>query len=204
MLKINTNIQGLDKLNKQIERLDKLIELQKNQSMLNIKLAQKMLDIVNNVARQRINLVPTSNDELKDEYLNNNKFRIEGDTIIIYNDLCIISPQSKVSDEYTFCVALAFEYGTGVIGKENPKVGAWNYDVNSENNRAFIDGEKLDGWWIPKSKAGGVNTLAESRSGNAVVVQGYEGMEIYRFAREEIIKQLPKLINDLLNETEVK
>lgn len=203
MLKINSSVQNLDKLEQQIKRVDKLLELQKDQSLLCEKLATQMLKILNQVAKQRINLIPTSNDDLKGSYLNNNKYRIEGNTIILYNDLCVVSPASKISDEYTFCVALAFEYGTGVIGKENPKIGAWSYDVNSGRNRAFINGEQLDGWWLPKEKAGGVKILAESKNGNAVVVQGYEGMEIYRFAREEIVKQLPKIINDLLNEKEV-
>lgn len=203
MLKISSSVQNLDKLEQQIKRVDKLLELQKDQSLLCEKLATQMLKILNQVAKQRINLIPTSNDDLKGSYLNNNKYRIEGNTIILYNDLCVVSPASKISDEYTFCVALAFEYGTGVIGKENPKIGAWNYDVNSGRNRAFINGEQLDGWWLPKEKAGGVKILAESKNGNAVVVQGYEGMEIYRFAREEIVKQLPKIINDLLNEKEV-
>lgn len=203
MLKISSSVQNLDKLEQQIKRVDKLLELQKDQSLLCEKLATQMLKILNQVAKQRINLIPTSNDDLKGSYLNNNKYRIEGNTIILYNDLCVVSPASKISDEYTFCVALAFEYGTGVIGKENPKIGAWSYDVNSGRNRAFINGEQLDGWWLPKEKAGGVKILAESKNGNAVVVQGYEGMEIYRFAREEIVKQLPKIINDLLNEKEV-
>lgn len=203
MLKISSSVQNLDKLEQHIKRVDKLLELQKDQSLLCEKLATQMLKILNQVAKQRINLIPTSNDDLKGSYLNNNKYRIEGNTIILYNDLCVVSPASKISDEYTFCVALAFEYGTGVIGKENPKIGAWSYDVNSGRNRAFINGEQLDGWWLPKEKAGGVKILAESKNGNAVVVQGYEGMEIYRFAREEIVKQLPKIINDLLNEKEV-
>lgn len=203
MFKINTTIQGLDKLQKEIDRVDKLLQLQTNIQLFNTKLAERMLKIVNEVANNRISMFPTTNEEHKSEYLRNNKYQIEGNTIIIYNDTKITSPKSRVSDAYEFSIAMAFEYGTGIIGEQNPKIGAWKYDVNKENNRAFVDGEKIDGWWIPKSKAGGVNTLAESRSGNAVVVQGYEGMEIYRFAREEIIKQLPKLINDLLNETEV-
>ena len=200
MLSISTNVQGLDKLQKEITRLEKIVKLQKDKTMLNERLAQEMVKIVRNVATQRLSLVPTSNEEYKNMYLSNNKYRIEGDKIIIYNDLCIVSPKSKVSDEYMFCIALAFEYGTGVIGKENPKIGAWAYDVNKDKNRAFIDGKQLDGWWIPAEQAGSVPTLATSKSGKAVVVQGYEGMEIYRFAQEEIIKQLPMIIKKLINE----
>ena len=200
MLSISTNIQGLDKLQKEITRLEKIVKLQKEKTMLNERLAQEMVKIVRNVAIQRLSLVPTSNEEYKNMYFSNNKYRIKGNKIIIYNDLCFVSPKSKVSDEFMFCIALAFEYGTGVIGKENPKIGAWAYDVNKDKNRAFIDGKQLDGWWIPAEQAGSVPTLATSKSGKAVVVQGYEGMEIYRFAQEEIIKQLPMIIKKLINE----
>ena len=201
MLKrIDIDIQGLDKLQQEINRLEKLVKLQEN---ISIRLAEEMLKIVNKVARQRINLVNTSNDDLKSQYLANNKYMIDGKTITLYNDLTIDSPESKVSGAYRFCVALAFEYGTGIIGAENPKLGAWAYDINKENNRAIIDGKTLEGWWIPKSKAGNVNVIAESKSGKAVVVQGYEGMEIYRFAREEIINQLPKIIDKIMKEMEV-
>ena len=200
MLSISTNVQGLEKLQKELTRIEKIVKLQNDKAMLNERLAQEMVKIVRNVAIQRLSLVSTSNEEYKNMYLSNNKYRIDGNKIIIYNDLCIVSPKSKVSDEYIFCIALAFEYGTGVIGKENPKVGAWAYDVNKDKNRAFIDGKQLEGWWIPAEQAGGVPTLATSKSGKAVVVQGYEGMEIYRFAQEEIIKQLPTIIKGLINE----
>lgn len=200
MLSISTNVQGLEKLQNELARIEKIVKLQNDKAMLNERLAQEMVKIVRNVAIQRLSLVSTSNEEYKNMYLSNNKYRIDGNKIIIYNDLCIVSPKSKVSDEYIFCIALAFEYGTGVIGKENPKVGAWAYDVNKDKNRAFIDGKQLEGWWIPVEQAGGVPTLATSKSGKAVVVQGYEGMEIYRFAQEEIIKQLPTIIKGLINE----
>ena len=200
MLSISTEVQGLEQLQKELARIEKIVKLQNDKAMLNERLAQEMVKIVRNVAIQRLSLVSTSNEEYKNMYLNNNKYRIDGNKIIIYNDLCIVSPKSKVSDEYIFCIALAFEYGTGVIGEENPKVGAWAYDVNKDKNRAFIDGKQLEGWWIPAEQAGGVPTLATSKSGKAVVVQGYEGMEIYRFAQEEIIKQIPSIIKELINE----
>lgn len=203
MFKINTTIQGLDKLQKEINRLEKLIKTENNINLLNQKLAIKMLEIVNEVANNRIMLLSSTNEEEKSKYLNNNKYRIEGNTIVLYNDLCILSPKSKVSGSYLFCVALAFEYGTGVIGKQNPKLGAWQYDINSEKNRAIVDDEKLDGWWIPIEKVGKVEPLATSKSGKSVVVQGYEGVEIYRFAREEIIKRLPTIMNEILNGNEV-
>ena len=57
MLQISTNIQGLDKLQKEINRLEKLIKVENNINLLNQKLAIKMLEIVNEVANNRIMLL---------------------------------------------------------------------------------------------------------------------------------------------------
>ena len=188
-LKTNVNVKGLKELQEKINYIDKLIKMKSDTKFQNI-IKQKCLDTVIEIAIQNINLFPTSNEELKQAYISNNKIRpMENNNgFIIYNDLSV---QSK---NYKFCVALAFEYGTGLIGQEQNINGAWKYNVNQ--NTVFFDGNTIDGWWLAKSKAGSVESFGESQSGKAIITRGYQGMEIYRKSAEEIKKRLKKWVNE--------
>ena len=195
MLKVDVKVDSITKLEEHIKLVEKLLKLKTDKEFQHY-IQQKCLETVKKVATERLFSNPTSNDELKSDYIENNKIKDVTDKgFTIYNDLSI------VGTKYNFCVALAFEYGTGLIGEQQAINGAWAYNIN--NNTVIINGEEIDGWWLAKSKAGNIQTFGESKSGQAIVTRGYEGMEIYRFSAIEIKSMLPKWVNDYLRKVKV-
>jgi hypothetical protein len=100
-------------------------------------------------------------------YKNNHKIKETNDGFILYNDTVV----EVESEGYggTFPIALAFEYGTGIVGSKNPKMGAWAYNINNYKENV--------GWTYYKN-------------GEFKKTEGYEGMEIYRKTAIEIKKLL--------------
>ena len=193
MFKISTSVDSIEKLDKHINFVKSMMSM-KEDSAFQQYIQQKCLETVNKVSNERIYLHNTTNTEMRSEYLKNNKIREATDGFIIYNDTYVTTDNPSYEGG-KFSIALAFEYGVGIIGEENPVEGAWEYDVNG--NLVFDDnGEAIRGWWISKTKNGSNPYVKESKNGNAVVTQGYQGMEIYRFARIEIENQLSKWVND--------
>lgn len=190
-LNVKIDVDGLDKFKKYIEYIKKLSTMKTDKNFQDY-IQKKCLDTVNSVSRRLINSVPTSNDDLKSAYLQNNKIKDVSNTgFVIYNDL------SVSNKKYTFCVALAFEYGTGLIGQRSNISNAWEYNINQ--NTVIYDGVETDGWWISKDKAGGIETFGESKSGKAVITRGYNGMEIYRNSAEEIKRNMEKWVKEYPN-----
>ena len=189
-MNINVDITGIDKLEKHIKQVKQMLDMQKNIFKLK-EFHEYCINTIKEVAKEQFAITPTTNDDMKQQYLQNNAIRELEDGFEIYNDLTV---QSK---NYTFSIAMAFEYGVGIVGEQNPKTNHWSYDVNKKTV-TFNDGE-VRGWWLTKEKAGNVPTFGESRSGKAVIIQGYEGMEIYRKSRERIIANMEKWYSDYIN-----
>lgn len=197
MLKVTVNIDSVKKLEKHIELVKSLSDLKDNAVFQNY-IQEKCLETVNKVANQRIYMFNTTNTDMRQEYLRNNKIAKFEDGFIIYNDTSI-AVNNPSYENGRFSIALAFEYGVGIIGEANPVQGAWEYDVNG--NLVFDDeGNYIRGWWLSKTKNGSNPYVKESKNGKAVITQGYQGMEIYRFSTEEIKSQLPKWIKDYLKQ----
>lgn len=193
MLNISTNIQGLSKLQKQIDFVEKMLNMKTDTNFQKF-IQSKCLEAVNKISQERIYLHNTTNTEMRSEYLNNNKIRELKDGFIIYNDT-YVTVDNPSYEGGIFSIALAFEYGVGIIGEQNPVIGAWQYDVNG--NLVFDEnGDYIRGWWISKTKNGSNPYVKESKSGNAVVTQGYQGMEIYRYSAEYIKKNLQKWVEE--------
>ena len=193
MLNISTNIQGLSKLQKQIDFVEKMLNM-KTDSKFQKYIQSKCLEAVNKISQERIYLHNTTNTEMRSEYLKNNKIRELEDGFIIYNDT-YVTVDNPSYEGGIFSIALAFEYGVGIIGEQNPVIGAWQYDVNG--NLVFDEnGDYIRGWWISKTKNGSNPYVKESKNGNAVVTQGYQGMEIYRYSAEYIKKNLQKWVEE--------
>lgn len=193
MLNISTNIQGLSKLQKQIDFVEKMLNM-KTDSKFQKYMQSKCLEAVNKISQERIYLHNTTNTEMRSEYLKNNKIRELEDGFIIYNDT-YVTVDNPSYEGGIFSIALAFEYGVGIIGEQNPVIGAWQYDVNG--NLVFDEnGDYIRGWWISKTKNGSNPYVKESKNGNAVVTQGYQGMEIYRYSAEYIKKNLQKWVEE--------
>lgn len=184
MIKENTKIYNLSLLEEQI----KIINSVRQSSNLNEFLKKKFLETLNQVMDERLTEENT-NTAFVPVYRNNNHFEDTEDGFIMYNDTVLYG------EKYTFSIALAFEYGTGIIGQENPVVGHWQYNVNNKTVR-YNDDENYAGWWLSVDKAGKSQTFGESRSGKAIITRGYQGMEIYRFTAERIKENLSNWLKE--------
>jgi len=160
ILKINTKVNGLDKLQEYIDFVDKFanskfdVEFQK-------ELQDKCLEVIQRVTDA---LLPYTGDTVE-LYKSNNKIREFEEGFIIYNDTVVEATSDGYDGE--FSIALAFEYGTGIVGQESPKEGAWEYNVNQHDK----------GWIYFKNEA-------------FHFTRGLQGFEIYRESKRIIQESL--------------
>ena len=195
MLKVITEIDSFKKLDKHIDFVNKMLQMKTDKSFQEF-MQKKCLETIRKVAEQRFATHTTTNEDLKAEYLNNNKLKdITDDGFVIYNDLSVPKPDTKFSDGYTFSVALAFEYGTGFVGMGSVNAPA-SYQYNVNKNYVVKDDEVIYGWWLSILKNGNNPHFGANEKENAVITGGYEGMEIYRFSAIEIQKNLKKWVNE--------
>lgn len=164
-LNINANIDGLKEFEKYIEFVEKISFLQTDKKFQKY-IQDKFLETVNRISIERL---PEGN--LKQEYIQHNQIRETDSGFVLYNDTTVSTENENYDGE--FSIALAFEYGTGIVGQENPKLGAWDYNINNHEK----------GWIYFKD-------------GSFHFTRGMEGQEIYRYTLEEIKRELPNWIRD--------
>lgn len=145
-------------------------------------LVDKVLETIDQVVVERITAFRTDNDEYLGEYLRSNKYKMTTKGFIVYNDAKVDIPpeyskQSTIAKypDGKFNVAMAFEYGTGIVGLTNPVDGHWEYNVNDYN----------DGWKYKNST--GVHHTYGSR-----------GYEIYRFTAIKVNQNLRKWMTEYI------
>ena len=172
-LKITTSIVGLDLLQKRIQFVKSLIEIEKNLA-LQQWFQEKCLEEVDKTSKELLKGGTTNDEEIQD-YLKNNKLRIDKDKngFVIYNDTYILYDNPNYKGK--FSIALAFEYGTGIVGENAPKDNHWEYNVN-KHNWAWT-------YW---------------KNGKKYSTYGYEGFEIYRNARIRIENKMNDWVKDYL------
>lgn len=181
MLVVEIDEKELDKLQDYIEYVKKLNSMKFDKSF-QLFIQQKVLETVKNVARQRI--IGTTNQEYLEEYNLRHSIREEEglNGFILYNDFTIpailTTRNTRNQDRQTgmvrnydngFNLALAFEYGVGVVGQNNPINGAWEYNINNYDE---------NGWYY------------KTPSGESIRTTGYQGAEVYRFTAIEIQNNL--------------
>ena len=195
MLRIELEIDSLEKLEKHIAYVNKFVALGKTKDFQDF-IQKKCLETVKSYARKR--LMGTTNQEYYQEYIDTIFIRENDDPekgFEIVSNLVVEKPTTHHSKGYRFSISMAFEYGTGIIGIGSADAPS-NYRYNVNENYVNYNDEKVLGWWIPIEKSGDSVIYGTSRSGKAVITRGYEGMEIFRFASAEIMSQLPKWIKD--------
>lgn len=180
MLKIECNVENLDKLDKLIDYINKLIGMKKDTKFQEF-IQNKVLELAKKVSRERLG--GTTNDEYIEEYILRHQIRQETDGFVLYNNFtipAILSTKSNARSNYDtgFSIALAFEYGVGIVGEENPVQGAWAYNVN----------EYEKGWYY------------KTQSGEVLFTRGYKGMEIYRHIADECNKNIMDWVNEYYRE----
>lgn len=195
MINSNLNVSGLNKLREHINYVKKM-RLMLTSKRFQTYIQDRCLETIKLVAIRRFATSTNTNKELETTYNENHKIRdITDKGFVIYNDFAIEKPTTHHSEGYTFSIALAFEYGTGIIGLNSNNSPSW-YQYNVNDNHVTLDGEEIEGWWLDVNKNGNNPSFGESKSGKTVVTRGYEGMEIYRFSAIEIQKQLPQWVKE--------
>lgn len=172
MLKVTTNFTGLDKLNKHISFVEKLVKMKTDKDFQRF-IQNKCMKTLEQIMNERL-IGGTTNDEDISLYRESNHLVETSEGFIIYND-AKIPAQSKYVEEYPngqFSIALAFEYGVGIVGSNTGNPNAWQYNVHNYNF----------GWYPPNS--------AGQRT------SGYIGFEIYRYTADAINKNLKSWINE--------
>lgn len=168
MLKVSHNITGLINLQKEINRVNKILETQKD---INNFIKEKVKQTLNEVMSDELK-GGTTNDEAISLYISSNQIEDTSNGFILYNN-ATIDANTKEKSTYPngqFSIALAFEYGVGIIGQNTPDPynKAWDYNVNNYNF----------GWTFKNSK------------GEVVSTAGYMGFEIYRKVADKVNKNL--------------
>lgn len=171
-----SNLQGLSKIMNIVNKF--------SIKELNEYLAKKGYEALQKVSSERINLFDdtNTNQEAKESYLQHNKYMVNEDGFTLYNDMPKIAWRGINGNGYDFSVALAFEFGTGIVGQNSPAELAskfnYKYNVNKYNfgwNYIDLNGVKQHTY-------------------------GYPGMEIYRYTQIEIEKNIRQWIKDYMKE----
>lgn len=181
MFKVSTNIDSIEKLNKHIELVKKMSLLKEDKDFQKY-IQDKCMATLEQVMNSRIKEGYTTNDDSISLYKSSNHLIETNDGFIIYNDAKIPANVKGVQNNISnypsgeFSIALAFEYGVGIVGMNTINPNAWEYNVNNYNF----------GWVLPKDVFGE----------KGIKYMGYTGFEVYRFTAVEIQTQLPKWVND--------
>ena len=181
MLDIQIDIQGLSELQQHIDFVEKMLKMKTDTNFQKF-IQDKVLETVRRVTDERLTS-GTTNDDAISEYRENHKIREEQQGFILYNDTMIPAEVNGIQNNISnypdgmFCVALAFEYGVGILGENtSSNDNAWAYNLQGYNF----------GWYLPQSVTGesGVQTA------------GYMGFEIYRFTAEEVKQNLNSWVKE--------
>ena len=164
-LKYKLEVKSLKKLKNHIEYVKAYTILGTDKNFKKF-LQDKFIETVNLIASRDL---PAG--ELSQDYIKNNKIReIEGG-FELYNDTFVETESEGYGGK--FSIALSFEYGTGLVGLENPVEGAWEYNVK---HHEF-------GWTYFKD-------------GSFHFTRGFKGFEIYRLTKLEIENNLMKWVKE--------
>lgn len=177
MLKVSCEVKGLKGLENKIEYIKRLSQMKTDKSFQKF-IQDKVMQALNKVMEERLT-EDTTNNEYIEEYKLRNKIREESDGFVLYNDFkipAILSTKSNAIRDYSegFSIALAFEYGVGIVGQENPVEGAWEYNVNNYEK----------GWYY------------KTMSGEVLFTQGYKGMQIYHYTKIEVENNLSNWVKE--------
>lgn len=192
MLKTSINIDSLKKIDQYIERVNKMMEMQTDHEFQ--KYIQKKCFATLQTIMDRELTGGTSNDEEITLYKNSNHISEEKDGFIIYNDAKIPADKYNILPFDTsgypdgmFSIALAFEYGVGIVGMATNNNKSWDYNIWSESKSS--KGRKEAEWYLPKKVFGS----------SGVKYSGYVGFEIYRKTADEINRNINSWVKEFID-----
>lgn len=194
MLKIDMNVKGLDKLEKHIQYVQRMANMKTDKTFQSY-IKNKCMEALNQVMNERLT-GGTTNDDAISLYRSSNHIIDDLNGFIIYNDAKIPADMYNTLPFDTsgypngeFSIALAFEYGTGIVGSSSYG-SSKGYVYNDTNNSKSRSHRKLGNEWYLPAKVHGVSGIKTS---------GYMGFEIYRFTADKIQKNLPRWVNEYYN-----
>ena len=170
-----------------MKEFDKYISFVKKLSMMKIDkgfqdfIKNKVMETAYNVTDNRLDTNNTNNDAIQ-KYKDNHKIREFDSGFILYNDTkiqAIVKGVQNSIENYPngeFNIALAFEYGVGIIGSNSAIPKSWDYNIQ----------DYYFGWYLPQEVTG--------RSG--VQTGGYQGYEIYRYIAIEVQNNLKNWVEE--------
>ena len=172
------NMENKQQLDELVNYVNNLIKMQSDTDFQSF-IKNKCMEVLNQVIDSNL-LGGTTNDDAINTYIDSNHIEDVEDGFIIYNDAKI--PAKTVNPgaypEEQFSIALAFEYGVGIVGEESSvSQNAWNYDVNHHGNSGWVF-IKDDGTWER--------------------TRGYAGFEIYGQTATLIQNSLPEWVNEYI------
>lgn len=174
MIDVSVDIEGLSEFQDYVEYIKRLGTMATNKEFQKF-IQDKVMSSAITITDQELT-GGTSNDEEIDLYKSSHHIKELDNGFILYNDAKIPADKYNIlpfdTSGYSdgqFSIALAFEYGVGVIGQgsyTNDKLEAWEYNVSPSNAKY----KNENGWYLPKS--------VYEQSG--ILYSGYQGFEIYR------------------------
>lgn len=186
---INCNFFNLDMdfINKEqldtlVDYVNKLLKM-KNDKQFQKFIQNKCLKVLDQVMNDNL-IGGTSNDDAIDIYMNSNHILDFGEGFILYNDAKIPANVKGVQNDISnypngeFSIALAFEYGVGIVGENTDNPNAWNYNLQ----------DYYFGWYLPSDVAGS----------SGIQTSGYQGFQIYTLTAREIENQLPSWVYEYI------
>lgn len=190
MLKTQIEVTGLKELNKRIEFIKKMTSMKTDKSFQKF-IQDKSMKALEQVMSERL-VGGTSNDDSISLYKSSNHIKETEDGFIIYNDSQIPANVKGVQNDIAnypngmFSIALAFEYGVGIVGEWSAGVmgteTAWEYNKQGYNF----------GWVLPREVA---LKLSGGETGK-VEYAGYAGFGIYHYTAEKIRKDLSSWVEE--------
>ena len=176
MLNIKANVSNLDKFQKYIDFVDKFLKMKTDKSFQEY-FKNKVLEIAKEVTDREL-IGGTTNDDAISDYKENHQIRDYEEGFILYNNTTIPANANDISgyEGGLFPVALAFEYGVGIVGQSTPNSGnAWEYDINNHGESGWVFVTENDTWERTR---------------------GYMGFEIYRKIAIEVNDKLKQIVEE--------
>ena len=155
MFKVNCEVKGLKELENKIEYIKKLLQMKTDKSFQKF-IQDKVMESLNYVMNERLGSWFTTNDDSIELYRNSNHIKELDDGFIIYNDAKIPAIADGIQNNASnypngeFSIAMAFEYGVGIIGMSTNNPNAWEYNVNDYNFGWVLPNSVAEMYGIPK------------------------------------------------------
>ena len=135
MFKVSTSIDSIGKLDKHINLVKNMASMKEDTNFQKY-IQDKCMQTLEQVMNSRLQAGYTTNDDSISLYKSSNHLIETDDGFIIYNDAKIPANVSGVQNDISnypngeFSIALAFEYGVGLVGMNTINPNAWEYNVN--------------------------------------------------------------------------